>query len=61
AAHLQAEGSVGHAHARLARSRDIVGLAVEHLRQDPLVFLHSSDDNCVECDAARASISISGL
>ncbi|MGI5862765.1 MAG: AAC(3) family N-acetyltransferase [Myxococcales bacterium] len=28
---LQAEGKVGHAHARLARSRDIVRVALEHL------------------------------
>lgn len=53
---LQAEGRVGHAQARLARARDIVAVAVEHLRRDPLLFLHSPAAGCVECDAARASV-----
>jgi aminoglycoside N3'-acetyltransferase len=52
---LQTEGRVGHAHARLARSRDIVGVALEHLAQDPLVFLHPPSAGCVECDQARGS------
>jgi aminoglycoside N3'-acetyltransferase len=53
----QAEGPVGHAHARLARARDIVRVAMEHLAADPLVFLHEPDAACVECDAARRSVS----
>lgn len=52
---LQSEESVGHAHARLARARDIVGVALEHLAQDPLVFLHVPGAGCVECDEARRS------
>ena len=52
---LQAEGRVGHAHARLARARDIVRVTVEHLTRDPLLFLHPPDAGCVECDEARRS------
>ncbi len=52
---LQSEGSVGHAHARLARARDIVGVALEHLAHDPLLFLHPPSAGCAECDAARRS------
>ena len=52
---LQREGTVGHARARLARSRDIVSVAREHLAADPLVFLHDPSDDCEECDTARAS------
>jgi aminoglycoside 3-N-acetyltransferase len=46
---LQREGPVGHAHARLMRSRDIVAVAVEHLAHDPLIFLHPRGE-CAECD-----------
>ena len=53
---LQAEGSVGHAHARLARAQDIVGVAVEQLARNPLVFLHRSGADCAECDETRASV-----
>jgi aminoglycoside 3-N-acetyltransferase len=52
---LQREGPVGHALARLVRSRDVVQVALEHLARDPLVFLHPADARCEECDAARAS------
>jgi aminoglycoside N3'-acetyltransferase len=52
---LQAEGRVGHAHARLARARDIVAVAVERLAGDPLLFLHSPSEGCAECDEARRS------
>lgn len=52
---LQREGRVGHAHARLARSRDIVAVALERLARDPLLFLHAEADGCAECDAARRS------
>jgi len=53
---LQREGTVGHAPARLARSRDIVAVALDHLRHDPLIFLHDTAEGCEECDEARASI-----
>ncbi len=53
---LQSEGPVGHARARLARARDIVHVALEHLADDPLVFLHPPGAGCVECDAARGSV-----
>jgi aminoglycoside 3-N-acetyltransferase len=53
---LQAEGPVGHAHARLFRARDLVTLAVERLIRDPLLFLHPPESRCAECDEARRSI-----
>lgn len=52
---LQAEGPVGHAHARLACARDIVAVAVDHLRRDPLRFLHPEEAGCPDCDEARRS------
>lgn len=51
----QSEGPVGHAHARLARAREIVAAAVEHLTRDPLLFLHPPDAGCAECNEARES------
>jgi len=53
---LESEGPVGHAQARLVRSRDVVKVAREHLASDPLVFLHPVGSNCAECDAARKSV-----
>lgn len=53
---LQRHGQVGHASARLMRSRDVVSVALQQLRQDPLIFLHASDAGCTDCDEARASI-----
>jgi aminoglycoside 3-N-acetyltransferase len=53
---LQAEGPVGRAHARLARARDIVELALERLAGDPLLFLHPAGGGCADCDEARQSI-----
>jgi aminoglycoside N3'-acetyltransferase len=50
---LQSEGQVGHAHARLARARDIVSVALEHLARHPLLFLHPPGAGCAECDEAR--------
>lgn len=50
---LQSEGLVGHAHARLARSRDVVAVALEQLSRDPLVFLHPPAARCPDCDEAR--------
>ena len=53
---LQREGPVGNAQARFFRSRDVVQLAVERLRREPLLFLHSHHEGCDECNQARASI-----
>lgn len=53
----QSEGQVGHAHARLADSRDIVALAIERLVADPLLFLHPLESGCSECAEARQSVS----
>ena len=51
---LQRRGYVGHARARLARSRDIVRCVVARLNVDPTVFLHAPG-LCAECDDARAT------
>ncbi|MCX7683321.1 MAG: AAC(3) family N-acetyltransferase [Anaerolineae bacterium] len=56
---LQHRGIVGHAPARLARSRDIVRVVVERLRQDETIFLHPFGVD-EECDEARASLLSSG-
>jgi aminoglycoside 3-N-acetyltransferase len=53
----QRRGVVGHAEARLARSRDIVDAAVAQLRLDETVFLHPAGV-CSECDEARASLAV---
>ncbi len=53
---LQSEGPVGHGHARLMRSRDVVNVACEALARDPLIFLHRPEEGCDDCDEARASI-----
>jgi aminoglycoside N3'-acetyltransferase len=53
ARHLQAEGQVGQAHSRLASSRDLVGVALEYLSRDSLLFLHPVDAGCEECNEAR--------
>jgi aminoglycoside N3'-acetyltransferase len=53
---LQLEGPVGHAHARLMSSRDVVQVALEHLSRDPLIFLHPPSAGCNECDEARSSV-----
>ncbi len=50
---LQHEGPVGHAHARLTRSRDVVRVVLERLARDPLVFLHDPAHGCEDCNAAR--------
>ena len=55
AAGLQRRGPVGHGEARLARARDIVRVAGDHLRADETAFLHPPGVDA-ECDAARASI-----
>jgi aminoglycoside 3-N-acetyltransferase len=51
----QRRGIVGHAEARLARSRDIVDAALVHLRENETIFLHPPG-GCGECDEARASL-----
>ncbi len=53
---LQREGKVGHAEARLVRSRDVVGVATARLAAEPLVFLCGPAAGCAECDRARASV-----
>jgi aminoglycoside N3'-acetyltransferase len=50
---LQSEGRVGHADARLIRARDVVAVALEHLADDPFIFLHPPGAGCEECDEAR--------
>jgi aminoglycoside 3-N-acetyltransferase len=55
AAGLQRRGTVGHGEARLVRSRDLVRVAVDHLRREETVFLHPPGV-CHECDEARESI-----
>lgn len=52
---LQRKGAVGHAEARLIRSRDIVRVALEHLRADETIFLHPPGVD-EECDLARQSL-----
>ena len=52
---LQRRGMVGHAGARLVRSRDIVETVVERLRAEETTFLHPYGVD-EECDEARASI-----
>lgn len=55
AEHRQRRGAVGHAEARLARSRDIVEVVTRHLREDETAFLHPEGVDR-ECDEARASL-----
>jgi aminoglycoside 3-N-acetyltransferase len=52
----QREGRVGNAHAVLCSAPDVVHVALEHLRGDPLIFLCALDAGCDDCDLARASI-----
>lgn len=53
---LQAEGRVGQAHARLAKSRDIVSVALQYLSVNPLLFLHPVGAGCEECEAAHQAV-----
>lgn len=55
AAGLQQHGRVGHAEARLARSRNIVRVVTAELQQDETIFLHPPGVD-EECDEARASL-----
>jgi aminoglycoside 3-N-acetyltransferase len=51
----QRRGTVGHAVARLTRSRDVVQVCLDRLRENETVFLHPPGVD-VECDEARASL-----
>jgi aminoglycoside N3'-acetyltransferase len=51
----QRRGVVGHAEARLARSRDVVAAVTTHLAADETAFLHPFGVDA-ECDEARASV-----
>lgn len=53
--HLQRKRAVGHAVARLARSRDIVDVVVEQLQRNETIFLHPVGID-EQCDEARASL-----
>ena len=53
---LQAEGPVGHAHARLVDAKDVVGCALARLARDPTLFLHEQGSGCEECDEAWQSL-----
>ena len=53
---LQREGTVGHAHARLVRSRDVVAVTLEHLAPDRTFFLHPRGSGCEECEDAWRSV-----
>jgi aminoglycoside 3-N-acetyltransferase len=52
---LQRKGSVGHAEARLIRSRDIVRVVVDQVQRDETVFLHPLGVDA-QCDEARLSL-----
>ena len=53
----QRRGIVGHAEARLIRSRDVVKTALDRLRENETVFLHRPGVD-IECDEARASLAV---
>ena len=55
AAGLERRGEVGHAEARLMRSREVVRLVAARLRQEETVFLHPPGTD-VECDDAWRSL-----
>jgi aminoglycoside N3'-acetyltransferase len=52
---LQRRGTVGHAEARLVRSRDVVAVVTERLRKNETTFLHALGVD-EQCDEARGSI-----
>lgn len=56
-ARLQRRGRVGHAEARLVRSRHVVETALARLRIDETTFVHPFGVD-TECDEARASLAI---
>ena len=51
----QRRGVVGHAEARLFRSRDVVSSTVPRLKADETTFLHPRGV-CSECDDARLAL-----
>ena len=51
----QQRGFIAGAPARLASARDVVAAALDHLRENELIFLHPRGV-CTECDEARASM-----
>lgn len=55
AVHAQHRGRVGYAEARLCRSRDVVHIVMEHLRENETVFLHPLGVD-EQCDEARQSL-----
>jgi len=55
AQHLQHRARIGNGQARLARSRDIVGVALAHLQENETVFLHPRGVD-EECDDAWESL-----
>ena len=52
---LQRRGPVGRGEGRLARSRDLVRVAITRLREHETAFLHPQGI-CAECDEARESL-----
>ena len=54
---LQRHGRVGHAGARLMRSRDVVSVVTEYLGKNKTIFLHP-DGFDEECDDARRSLTL---
>ncbi len=54
-AHVQRHGPVGHAEARLVRSRAIVDIVTAHLRLNETAFLHPYGIDS-QCDEARDSL-----
>ena len=51
----QQRGFIAGAPARLVSARDVVAAALDHLRENELIFLHPRGV-CSECDEARASM-----
>ena len=51
----QQRGFIAGASARLVSARDVVAAALDHLRENEVVFLHPQGV-CSECDEARASM-----
>jgi aminoglycoside 3-N-acetyltransferase len=52
---LQSHGDVGHAPARLMRSREVVSVVTGELKRNETIFLHPAGFD-EECDDARASL-----
>jgi aminoglycoside N3'-acetyltransferase len=52
----QSEGTVGHASAKLMRSRDLIDTALCHLERNPFALIHPRDAGCEECAEAWRSI-----